>query len=237
VTTPGAAERKRRKSAERAKRRAGEAQRRQEAQRRAAEEAEQKAEAIAPRVQREPVLSPDGTMLRGPRLEPDGLTFKVSNPVRHLEQRGRRRAEAGDMPAVREAHVVAAERLLAAWHEGADGVGIGASNYGERTGGTVQSGTISDAVLATVGRQVKARQEVGAAQTFLGALWPAVHAVVIRGIDVTSWATAARLDRKIALGYLSAALDRLVEFYAPKLRAGQIRATTQISHAPALTNA
>lgn len=194
---------------------AARAMRRREANRRAARVAREKAareeerqEKIAPAIQRFAVTA-GGVVLRGARVEPDGLAFKRSNPVQHLV---RRHSESAN-PLVTDPHLIASERILISWETGAEGIGTGASNYGERSGGTPQTGYIADAVLRTLNRQIAARDEIAAAQAFLGALWPCVHAVVIRGVDITSWSTTTGLNRHAAVGYVVAALDRLVEFY------------------------
>jgi hypothetical protein len=63
------------------------ARRRQAAERRArdarikAEQQEQRDEQIAPAVQRLPVLNRNGAVIRGARLERDGIAFVRSNPI------------------------------------------------------------------------------------------------------------------------------------------------------------
>ena len=170
----------------------------------AARRAELADEEIAPAVQRHGVVTEDGEVYRVPRVERLGLTFKRSNPVHHLVARG----------TCTRAHERAADRLARAWEDGGRGVGRGAAPYGERTSGTPQSGWISDQVLAQLGYQNRCRAEFAGAQTWLGALFPAVQAVVLDGIDLTAWTTlAGHPNAQVARGYLVAALDRLVEFY------------------------
>lgn len=171
----------------------------------AAQAEETRAEGVAPAIQRKPVLAPSGAVLRHPRVEPDGLAFKVSNPVARLVRLG--------SSAITAEHAVAAARINRAWEEGGRGVGMGASLYGERTSGGSEAGALSDRVLAVLGRQTAARDECVAAQAWCGRLWPAIVAVVLNGTDVTAWGVAIGLDRKVALGRVGAALDRLVEFY------------------------
>ena len=47
--------------------------------------------------------------------------------------------------------------------------------------------------------------------------------VVIRGVDVTAWATQDKLNRQVAIGYLAAALDRLAEWLNRQKSNGRIR--------------
>lgn len=183
-------------------------------------------EEIAPAAQRHAVITADGEIYRVPRVERSGLTFKRSNPVHHLRARG----------TCTKAHERAADRLAQVWEDGGRGVGRGAALYGERTSGTPQSGWISDHVLAQIGYQNRCRAEFAGAHTWLGALFGVLQAVVLDGIDVTAWAqieTERRqreaillghdvplpMDRNRGVGYLLAALDRLVEFYAALDRA------------------
>lgn len=181
-----------------------------ERQRQAAEEerrsAEVVAEALAPRVQREPVTAADGTVLRGARVHRSGATFERSSPLVHLMRR------AGESPVITKAHLRAAAWLKNQWELAGDGIGVGASNYGERTGGGF-SDLPSDAGF--IWSQIEAQRNIAACQTFLGALWSAIMSVVILGMDVTSYAATRKLRREVALGYVAAALDRLVEFRKP----------------------
>ena len=180
--------------------------------------AERADERVAPAAQRKPVLAPDGTVLFHPRLERDGITFKRANPLSNAAARGRKRTDAGMVATIRPEHERAADRLLTAWDTAGEGVRIGIANYGERSGGTPQSGYISSAVIEMVEFQRRAQIEIEAARTWLGGLWPVVHDVVLRGLDMAAWAEANRFDTKAAPGYVSAALDRLVEFYREPAR-------------------
>ena len=219
----GTMTRRQRKAAERRRRAQELAARKRDADANAARIEEQRQERIAPAVQRNPVVAPDGTVLRGARVEPDGLAFRVSNPIRHMVARGEKR-EGANLPLITRAHEVAADRLAIAWEEGGRSVTMAACAYGERSGGgTVTSGSPSDAVLQAVGHQNRKRAEFEAARTWLGSLFPVLDAVVLRGIDVTSWARQERRDRNAAVGYLAAALDRLCEFYAASDKPGRIR--------------
>ena len=172
----------------------------------AAEEARQ--EAAVPAAQRVPVLDVAGAVLRRPRVEaePTG-TFVRTSPLARL---------ALVQPAITVRHVVVAARLLRAWEDGGGGVGIGASNYGERVGGGVAKSGVSDAILAALGRQNRADAEFRAAQRWLGSSWPVVRGVVLEGQSVTYWSgkRVPAIDREMGMGLLVAAMDRLREFYA-----------------------
>lgn len=187
--------------------------------------AEENAEKLAPRVQREPILSRNGEVLRGPRLEPDGILFRRSNPVRRMRKLGEKKSE---NPVITKAHEDAADRLLTVWEE-AETITSGVGSYGERTGGQALTGVIADAVIQNVNRQITARIEIEMVLTHLGPLWNVVHAVVIRGVTVAAWGQASGMLPNVAAGYLAAALDRLVEIYRPKedrpqrIRAAEIR--------------
>ena len=146
--------------------------------------------------------------MRRPRVEaePTG-TFVRTSPLARL---------ALVQPAITVRHVVVAARLLRAWEDGGGGVGIGASNYGERVGGGVAKSGVSDAILAALGRQNRADAEFGAAQRWLGSSWPVVRGVVLEGQSVTYWSgkRVPAIDREMGMGLLVAAMDRLGEFYA-----------------------
>lgn len=207
--TPATAKRQ----TERQRRREATAQRKRMAAIEKRRQEEERAEKMAPKIQREAVIGHDGIVLRGPRLETDGPIVRRRNPVSHLVARWKNKPD----PLFRKAHEDAADRLLVAWEEGAAGIGPGAVNYGERTsGGGDNSGMIAERVLSVIMRQNKARLEIVAVQTFLGALWPIVYRVVICGVELATVAAEADIDPKFASGYLVASLDRLVEHYQPE---------------------
>lgn len=184
-------------------------QRQQETQVARATAREEKDDKGAPKVQRD-TIAIDGATIRAPRVERDGLVFKRSTPLVHLAKR----SEGMEAPTITAAHVRAASRLSRAWEMAGEGIGVGASNYGERLGG----GTYSFRPPASLGFQPDAQREIAGAHAWLGALWPAIYAVVIQGMDVTAYAAKAKMkDRKLALGYVRASLDRLVEFYKPRV--------------------
>ena len=194
-------------------------------EREAIEEARQ--EAIAPAIQRHAVLSRSGATLRAARIRADGPAFARSSPLVHLALKS---------PIITTGHVLAAARLQQAWEEGGAGVGMGASNYGERLGGGIAKSGISDAILASIGRQNDARDECCAAQWFVGRAWPILRGIVIDGMDTRAWADQCRpqISPQIAVDRLADALNRLVQFYAEIQRpapASKIRAVEIYAHA------
>jgi hypothetical protein len=212
---------------------------RQDAERRARIEQEHariegaRQEAIAPAAQRKPVLTVgipievtetlhgkdgrtqkihrrvpglvSGTVYRAPLAVPDGVAFRRSSPLCHLFKR-----QAG----ITTDHLKAAARLQEAWETGGRGVGMGASNYQERTSGVAKSG-ISDAVLSSIGRQNVARDEFMVVRWRLGHSWKVIEGIVLDGMDVTTWAANKRpqCDYRTAEKLLVVALDRLVKVY------------------------
>ncbi len=62
------------------------------------------------------------------------------------------------------------------------------------------------------------RAELDGALAWMGSLIDVVSGVVFDGIDVTAWSAARDMHPKVGLGRLVAALDRLIEFYAPEDR-------------------
>jgi hypothetical protein len=190
----------------------------QEAKRRA-EWQEQRDEQIAPAVQRLPVLDRNGDVIRGARVERDGVVFVRSNPIRRMVALGSRK----EHPLLTKRHADAADRLLAAWTEAGAGVTFGIANYGVRLCGTPQTGMISDGVLRGVNRQIDARTELEAVKTVLGARWGTVFSVVITGLDVTKWGAACRMNPATACGYIAACMDTLADFYAPPEQTQRIR--------------
>lgn len=193
------------------KRMAAQKRREQAAAARAAAEA--RAEQLAPHIQRVIIYARDGvTVLRGPRVEQQGVSMVRSNPVKRLAARSRNK----EFATVTEAHVVAAGRLLVDWEEGGGGISFGCANYTERTSNTAQPGRISDAVIASISQQTTARHEVARVQEELGALWPVIHAVVICNIDPYAWGEPQGFNAHVSIGYTVAALDMLVRCYQPR---------------------
>jgi hypothetical protein len=143
------------------------AEKKRQAARRRAEQQEARDEAIAPRAQRLPVLGRDGEIVRGARVEPDGVVFIRRNPIKTMVARGQNK----ENPLLSKRHADAADRLLTAWETAGAGVTFGVANYGGRLSGTPQTGTISDGVLHGINRQIDARRELEAVKTVLGARW------------------------------------------------------------------
>jgi len=97
-----------------------------------------------------------------------------------------------------------------AWRIAGEGVTAGIGSYGDaRAGDGVGSSP-------TVLYQIQCRQEIDAAAAWLGALWPVVRDVGLRGITLTAWARSQGFSARMAPGYLRAGLDRLCEFYAAR---------------------
>ena len=172
---------------------------------------ERRQEAIVPAAQRKPVVGPDKIeVVREARLQAAGAGFVHSNPIRHLLERGAARAERGEEPPVRPHHARAVDRLAVAWRMAGEGVTAGVGSYGDtRAGDGVGP---SPAVVY----QIQCRQEIDAAAAWLGALWPVVRDVGLRGITLTAWARSQGFAASMAPGYLRAGLDRLCEFYAAR---------------------
>lgn len=205
-----AADRERRAAAA-AARRAAEREQRVAAAAEAARAAEERAETIAPAVQRRAVRDAKGHVLRGARLEPDGAAFRVSNSVRTLYLNGQER---GSSALVRHEHVIAAERLARSWEDGGRGVSMAASRWGESSERISSSGSMSEAVLRSIGYQNAQRDEFNAVRAAMGTAWPVLLDIVLQGLSVNAWAEREGMERKIAVGYLVAGLDRLADFYA-----------------------
>lgn len=211
------------------RKRLAKADRRREAVRRASEAAAARARAedarqedMAPSGLRSAVLDESGAVVRHARVElapgvggRPGASFIYSNPIKHLIARGER----SEVPTITEAHGRAVDRLLIAWRVAGEGISAGVSSYGDVRGGGDRVGPGN----AGIDQQIASRAEVAAAATWLGALWPVVRDVSLRGIDVSHWAGGARMDRKVAMGYLRAALDRLADFYKEPEKPSRIR--------------
>jgi hypothetical protein len=178
-----------------------------------ARKVEAAAEDIAPASQRHPVVSA-GLVLREARLVPDGVTFRRASPLSAMSR--------SSITPPRER---AADRLLRAWEDGGQGVGVGAVQYGERTSGEVTTGWISDGVIAKLAYQTRCRDEYAAAMVSLGSSAPIVRAVVLEGVSVDMWSLRNAGDcpnAQVARGYLLAGLDRLVDFYVARARAAGV---------------
>ena len=118
-------------------------------------------------------------------------------------------------PLVSDQHLAAAERLRQTFEATAEGVGL----FGSSVTWTRINLPVAGAAnpLAMVGRltsQLAERREWLSARSYLGPLWPALETVVLGGSDVKFLAMQRDWSEPMALGYLIAALDKLVVFYA-----------------------
>jgi hypothetical protein len=195
------------------------AEKKRQAARQRAEQQEARDEQVAPRVQRLPVLGRDGEVLRGARLERDGVSFRRSNPIRNIVARGRNK----ENPLLSKRHSDAADRLLAAWEMAGGGITFGVASYGVKLSSMPTTGTLSDAVLRGVNAQIDARRELEGVKTVLGARWGALFSIVIAGIDISAWGEAVGMNAHVAAGFLACCLDTLADFYAGPERRGKIR--------------
>ncbi len=143
------------------------ARRKADAKRQAEAQAEERAEAIAPAAQRHGVALADGTVIRGPRLVRDGISYRVATPLHEMVRRGMRRTDAGLTPTVTAHHLKAADRLMVAWENGGSGINASAAMLGERTSG----GGSGDGMMALLTTQLAARRECEAVAGWLGPLW------------------------------------------------------------------
>ena len=199
---------------------------RERAERDRIEEARQ--EAIVPAASRKAVLTPSGAVLRAARITPDGPAFIRSSALAHLFRRN---------VGITAGHLVAAQHLLDAHDIAGEGVGMGASNYGERLGGGIAKSGISEGKHAALLRQTEAEAEVDAAKWFLGRSWRIVRGVVLAGCSLEVWAAAQNppIYAKVVTKRLITALNRLVLFYrgpgakaTGKIRSAQVVARTEI---------
>ena len=188
---------------------------RAEHQRELAAQQERHDEAIAPAAQRQSVVTPDGQVLRGPRIERSGITFILTNPIRNMIIRSRHRRADSDLPAITEWHAAASERLLRAHDLAGEGIGIGHSDYSRGgVSSAPQTGYLSKATISAITRQAQAAEERARAKEWLGPVhWAPISACVLRGISFAAWAQTRPCRRAEALGDLVRALDALVEFY------------------------
>lgn len=174
-------------------------------------------------VLREALRGPDGALmreagagvLRAARVQRDGAGFNRTDVLSHMAAEINEAREAGTTSMFSTAHFAAAKRLRAAWDAAGDGVGLGASDWG-RVGGGRATAPSEQAGHSALVAQVKQRVEIEAAAAWLGGLWPAVRDMALVGMSASAWGAKVGMDRKAVPGYLRAALDRLVEFYAAK---------------------
>jgi hypothetical protein len=171
---------------------------------------EEKAEAIAPAAQRKDITNAAGEVVYAARLQRDGVTFIRSNPIKRMYELGKNK---GPKATVKEKHLAAVVWLVRIWEDGAEGIGSVPSLMGERTSRSVTTGWISPHVLEALNRQIRARDQFAAAQTWLGSHWPCIRRIALEGADVAVWADETGRNRDKALGFLEGALERLHEVY------------------------
>ena len=180
---------------------------------------EARAEQTAPRAQRVGVVGPDGVQLRGARLDVDsaptgGLRASRRNVVAALYTRGQERVAAGEASLIRASHVAAAAMLIRDWDEVGGGIAPPPLDLlrSEGRGG----GNGADGAILRLSGQIQARERLIGAIDFTGSQAGILHSVVLTGISVQVCAIALAVDRKQLVGYLAAALDRLVEYYGSR---------------------
>lgn len=198
----------------------------QEAQRQRDEEA---AEKIAPRAQRQNhvrVTMPDANgqistrFLTGHRLTAErtalgNVRVSRTNVVANLHARQSRRVAAGKKAMITEEHVKAAVRLQTDFDEVGTGIGLGASDYLNKSAGRTAPGSgVSAAKHAAIAEQLDTRARLEAALTYVGGMVDILVPVVLQGVDVSAWAEARGFSADQSVGYLAAAMNRLCEFYA-----------------------
>lgn len=167
-------------------------------------------EAIAPEVQRMPVLDASGEVLRAARVERDGIVYVRSNPLAWLQAR----MEKGESKFKPE-HLAAAKRLVTTW----ESVGIGVNPAGIDLG--MPRATRSRAPMTPPGHkallsQVTMQRELYFVYNYMHGLypmWSCLHGVVIRGLSPTSWAQEEHLEPKTVSGILWSSLVLLARIY------------------------
>lgn len=154
---------------------------------------EDEAEALAPRVLREPVHIA-GQMICGPMVEiiAGRAVHGAANPRFTMRQNQ------------------AAHRLRLDWREVGTGCGVAAVDY-ERARGSGDGLGGHQAMLG----QLKARARLEAALAFLGAFTPGIRRVVLDCVPIPVWADEAGKSPEDAVAWIRAALDRLSRFYDP----------------------
>ncbi len=162
-----------------------------------ADAAERFAESLAPYVMRNPVVTQGGVMLIGPRIEiQSGKPARV-DPVASLKLTLRQRK--------------AAHQIQADWREVGAGLNVAAAGYLRGSG--QNSGMGGHAAMR---RQIDTRARLDGALTFLGAFAPVIARVVIDCVPPAVWACQNGRPADDAVGWVTAALDRLGMFYWPE---------------------
>lgn len=168
-----------------------------------------------PNAQLVPVVTRDGHMLRGARLEAATTSagtarYQRRNIIAGLAQAGARRSDAGFVPMISARHVAIAEILLRDHDEISGGVGVGGVNLLSSSRSATRN---SEGRILALRAQIVARDRYVASLEWLGSHRELIVGVVLQGINVHVWGASTGLDRKQLVGYLAAALDRLGEFY------------------------
>lgn len=178
-----------------------------------AERMEQKAENVVPRIMRMPIMTADGTMLLGARVDVvNGRPVRV-DPIADSRSK-----------MFTEDRKRAARRIQQDWHDVGAGIGVGAIDYLRTHGGGDGMG-LDAGVLA----QIEMRRRLDAAIAFLGAFAPSIARVVLDCIPIAVWVTEPdpqRADHRTVdegIAWIAAGLDRLVTFYDPPATGGDVR--------------
>ena len=179
----------------------------QEAQRQ-----EEIAEQAAPRVMRTPIVTQDGHMLIGARIEVvHGHAFRA-DPI-----------AASKSKHFTAEHKRAARRLQQDWHDVGAGIGVGALDY-LRTRGAGTGAGLDVTVLA----QIDTRRRLESAMAFLGAFAPSIARVVLDCVPVAVWVLEPDPTRETqrtvdeGLAWLAAGLGRLALHYWPPAPAADV---------------
>jgi hypothetical protein len=176
-----------------------------------------------------PVLGRNGEIIRGARLERNGISYRRNNPIRTMVARSQNK----ESPLLSKRSADAADRLAAAWEMAGKGVTFGVSSYEPRTASSPQTGSISDGTPRIVNQQIQAHREIEGIKTVLGARWGAAFSIIIVGIDVSSWAGMVGMREEPAAGFIACVMDTIADYYAGPEKRGQIR-TVKIGPARAL---
>jgi hypothetical protein len=73
---------------------------------------ESRDELLAPQIQRLPILGRDGEVIKNARLERDGISFRVSSPIRHMVARSKSK----DAPLLRAGRPIRAKTYASVLH-------------------------------------------------------------------------------------------------------------------------